>query len=249
MIAFKRGICRLSQWMMWGCLSGLSVWVWSGATTAVCAEVVSQASERIEPTADTLELNPEILEGSPVLQRWLEAVPDLLSEIANDPSFRTRVRLGYSHFAKGEDEAGWNVGVEDIFIGQTGFTLSGDYQDTFDGDRTTYGLDLRYYLRPLGRSLNFAPVVGCRHMETDADTTNGVNVGARVLLVLSRTGAADISLTQTWVAPTTEEAVSLTTLSVGYALTPHLRLATDFQRQDRAEDDEHRLGIVLEWMQ
>lgn len=48
--------------------------------------------------AQELDLSPELIEGSPVLQRWLEEVPNVLDDIRNDPSFRTRVRLGYSQF-------------------------------------------------------------------------------------------------------------------------------------------------------
>jgi len=59
-------------------------------------------------------------------------------------------------------------------------TLSGDYQATFDGERTAWGTDLRYYVRP-GRYINVAPVVGYRHLETNRYSTDGVNLGARLL--------------------------------------------------------------------
>jgi hypothetical protein len=67
-------------------------------------------------------------------------------------------------------------------------------------------------------------------------------------LVLSRGGAADISLTQSWVSPGTDEEVGLTTLSFGYAVTRNLRLSTDIQKQNSLEDKDSRVGIVLEWM-
>jgi len=194
-----------------------------------------------------LDLSPEIIEGSPVLQRWLRQVPNVLEEIANEPSFRTRLRLGYSHSSTGQAR-GVNVGVEDVFIGRSGFTVSGEYQAAFNGKRTAYGGDLRYYVRPLGSYINFAPVVGYRHLETDRYSIDGVNLGARLLLVLSRSGAADISLTQSWVAPNTDEEVGLTTLSVGYAFTRNLRLSTDIQKQNARQSKDSRLGIVLEWM-
>ncbi len=110
------------------------------------------------------------------------------------------------------------------------------------------GSRLRYYLRPLGSYVNVAPVVGYRNLETDRYSTDGVNLGARLLLVLSRGGAADISLTQSWVAPGTDEEVGLTTLSVGYALTRNLRLSTDIQKQNARQSKDSRVGIVLEWM-
>ncbi len=193
-----------------------------------------------------LDLSPEIIEDSPVLQRWLYQVPNVLAEIVNDPSFRTRLRLGYSH-PSSEQAGGVNIGLEDVFIGRSGLTLSGEYQAAFNGDRI-YGGDLHYYVRPLGSYINFAPLVGYRHLETDTYLTDGVNVGARLLLVLSRSGAADISLTQSWVSPGADEEVGLTTLSVGYAFTRNLRLSTDIQQQNSRESKDSRVGIVLEWM-
>lgn len=198
--------------------------------------------------AEELDLSPEIIEGSPVLQRWLRQVPNILEEIANDPSFRTRLRLGYSQFPSAGQAGGVNFGVEDIFIGRTGLTISGEYQTAFKSELTAYGGDLRYYVRPLGSYINFAPVVGYRHLETDEYSTDGVNVGAKLLLVLSRTGAADISLTHSWVSPGTDEEVGLTTLSVGYAFTRDLRFSTDIQKQNSRESKDSRVGIVLEWM-
>jgi hypothetical protein len=197
--------------------------------------------------SERLDLSPEIIEGSPVLQRWLRQVPNVLEEIATEPSFRTRLRLGYSHPSTGQ-AGGVNVGVEDVFIGRSGLTVSGEYQAAFNGKRTAYGGDLRYYVRPLGSYINFAPVVGYRHLETDRYSIDGVNLGAGLLLVLSRSGAADISLTQSWVAPGTDEEVGLTTLSVGYAFTRNLRLSTDIQKQNARQSKDSRVGIVLEWM-
>lgn len=204
--------------------------------------------QTVSNPAETLDLNPEIIKGSPVLQRWFRQVPNVLEEIATDPSFRTRLRLGYSQFPSTEQAGGVNVGVEDVFIGRSGLTVSGEYQAAFNGDRTAYGGDLRYYVRPLGSYINVAPVVGYRHLETNEYSTDGVNVGARLLLVLSRSGAADISLTQSWVSPGTDEEVGLTTLSVGYAFTRNLRISTDIQKQNSRESKDSRLGIILEWM-
>ncbi len=133
-------------------------------------------------------------------------------------------------------------------MGRTGLTVSGEYQAAFNGEREAYGGDLRYYLRPLGSYVNVAPVVGYRHLETDEYSTDGVNVGARLLLVLSRGGAADFSLTQSWVSPGTDEEVGLTTLSFGYAFTSNLRLSTDIQKQNSRQSKDSRVGIVLEWM-
>ena len=211
--------------------------------------VVPQPQTTSKPEAGgELDLSPEIIEGSPVLQRWLRQVPNVLSDIKNDPSFRTRLRLGYSQFPSTDQASGWNVGVEDAFIWRSGLTVSGEYQATFEGERSAWGADLRYYVLPLGGYFNIAPVVGYRNLKTDRYSTDGVNLGARLLLVLSRGGAADISLTQSWVAPGTDDEVGLTTLSVGYALTHNLRLSTDIQKQNARQRKDSRVGIVLEWM-
>lgn len=198
--------------------------------------------------AQELDLSPEIIEGSPVLQRWLREVPDVLEDIRNDPSFRTRLRLGYSQFPSTGQAAGFNVGVEDVFIGRTGLTVSGDYQRSFNGKREAYGADLRYYVLPLGGYINIAPQVGYRNLTTGNFSTDGINVGARLMLALSRTGAADASLTQSFVSPGSSDEVGITTLSFGYAVTANLRLSTDIQRQNSREDKDSRVGIVLEWM-
>ncbi len=156
--------------------------------------------------------------------------------------------MGYSQFPSTDQAAGWNIGIEDIFVGDTGLTVSADYQAAFDADREAYGADLRYYVLPLGSRINVAPVVGYRSVEGEAYDTSGVNVGVRVLLVPSRTGAADLSFTQTWVAPGTDEEVGVSTLSFGYALTDHLRLSTDLQKQNAPEEKDSRVAIGLEWM-
>ncbi|MEC4986499.1 MAG: hypothetical protein SAK42_20565, partial [Oscillatoria sp. PMC 1076.18] len=98
--------------------------------------------------AEQLELDPEIIENSPVLQRWLESVPNVLEDIQNDPSFRTRIRFGYSQFPSTDEAGGFIVGVEDIFLGNSNLTISGDYQASFNGERESYGADLNYYLLP-----------------------------------------------------------------------------------------------------
>ncbi|MDX2096564.1 MAG: hypothetical protein SFW36_02210 [Leptolyngbyaceae cyanobacterium bins.59] len=208
-----------------------------------------------QPPSPSVEINPQIIENSPVLQRWLKEVPDVLFEIENDPSFRTRFRLGYSQFPSTNQISGVNVGVEDLFIAQTGFTISADYQTSFTprsvtggNDRVNWGAGLQYYLRPLGSYINVAPVIGYRRIETSLYTSEGLNVGAKLFLVLSRGGGADLAITQTWLAPGTGNEVGMTTLSAGYALTYNLRLSTDIQFQNSRQRQDSRVGIVLEWM-
>ncbi|MBL1175653.1 MAG: hypothetical protein FWK01_11105 [Pantanalinema sp. GBBB05] len=206
-----------------------------------------QPSPSSSPPA-SLDLDPELINTSPVLQRWLQHVPNVMEDIKHDRSFRTRLRLGYSQFPSTDDVGGWQVGIEDVFIDRTGLTVNADYQASFNGQRESWGADLRYYVLPLGGYVNLAPVIGYRYLHTQRYSTDGVNVGARLLLVPSRTGAADISLTQSWVSPGSDDEVGMTTVSVGYALTQNLRLSTDFQKQNSRYRKDSRLGIGVEWM-
>jgi hypothetical protein len=250
-------------------LSGLlSLSVQSGAI----AQALDSSSDSVSPAssnpassnpaspspaspAEQLDLDPALMQDSPVLRRWLQEVPNVLSDIHNDPSFRTRLRLGYSYFPS-QDASGINVGVEDVFLGSSGFTASADYQAAFKGDRQddhqdnhqAYGAELRYYVLPLGDRVNLAPTVGYRNVESDRFSSDGVTVGARLMFSLSRTGAADIAVAQSFVAPGSSHEVGITALSLGYALTPDFRLSTDFQTQNTRKSKDDRVGISLEWM-
>lgn len=197
---------------------------------------------------EQLDIDPQIIQDSPVLQRWREKVPNVLEDIRNDPSFRTRWRFGYSHYSSGIDRGGFNLGVEDIFIDRTGLTISANYQGSFDGDRASAGGDLHYYVLPLGGYVNIAPVLGYRYFKNDRFSTDGVNLGAKLIFILSRTGAADLSITQSFISPGGKEEVSITNFSVGLALTSQLRLSTEIEKQNSPEDKDNRLGIGLEWM-
>lgn len=196
----------------------------------------------------TIDLKPEIIQDSPVLQRWLKEPPNVLEDIKHDPAFRTRLRFGYSHFPSSDGSGGINVGVEDVFLGKTGLTLRGDYQTSFNGKRETAGVDLQYYILPLGDRVNIAPIIGYRYLETNHYSTDGVNVGLKLMFALSRSGGADITVTQSFVSPGTSDEVGLTSFSVGYALTRQIRLAADIQSQNSREAKDNRFGIVLEWM-
>jgi hypothetical protein len=193
-------------------------------------------------------ISPEILRESPTLQRWLEKIPDIAEEIRNDPAFRTRIRLGYLNFPSANHSSGIGVGVEDVFFGRTGLTLSGDYQTEFTGDRVAAGANLQYYVLPLGNYINIAPVVGYRYIQTDNYSTDGVNVGLKLKLALSRTGAADITVSQSFISPGGADEVGLTTFSIGYALTRNVRLAADIQAQNSRERKDSTVGIFFEWM-
>ncbi len=182
--------------------------------------------------AAELDLDPKVIQNSPVLQRWQKRIPNVADEIKNDPSFRTRLRIGYSSASE------LQLGVEELRIDRTNFTTSANYQ------ASNWGADLHYYVRPLGSYINVAPVIGYRHLST----SDGANLGIRALFVLSRGGGADISVTQSWVAPFSASETGLTTLSIGYALTHNLRISTEFHKQNSPIRKESRIGIGLEWM-
>jgi len=236
---------------LWAGFLGLSLLSGMAIEASAQPEVLIEPNA-VEPSpsaAEQLDLDPQILESSPVLQRWTEEIPDVLSEIRHDPSFRTRARVGYSTFSSHGQESSVYLGVEDVFVPKTHATLNADYQATLHGSREAYGGELRYYALPLGSSVNVAPTVGYRWLERDRYNVNGVNLGLRLQLQLSRTGAADISLAQSWVNPGSEtEEVGMTTLTFGYALTQNLRLSTDVQQQNAPLHKDRRFGIGLEWM-
>lgn len=215
------------------------------AVAQKATEVQTIDSERL---SEELDIPPEVIEESPVFQRWLKKVPNVLEDIRYDPSFRTRLRLGYTIFTSNDNAGGINFGVEDIFIGRTGLTISADYQTAFNGDRNAVGTDLHYFLLPLGNYLNFAPLVGYRYVQSNDFFTDGVHLGIRLMLALSRTGAADISFSQSFISPGGDSEVGITSLSAGYAVTSHLRLATDFELQNSKENEDTRAGINIEWL-
>jgi hypothetical protein len=198
-------------------------------------------------TEDSLDLSPEIMENSPVLQRWHKEVPDLLEEIKNDPSFRTRIRLGYNQFPSSNNTSGLGIGIEDLFIGKSSLTLSGDYETSFS-NRQSSGINATYYLLPLGSYINIAPVVGYRYIQTNDYHTQGMNVGAKIMLALSRSGAADLAFFQSFISPGSDNEVGISTLSVGYALSNNLRISTDLQQQNSRAQKDNRVGLYLEWM-
>lgn len=211
-------------------------------------EAPSSPATDIAPAAVAVDVDPAIIDSSPVLQRWLEEVPDVSVDIQHDPAFRTRVRAGYSQFPSTDHSSGFYIGVQDVFIGRTPLTLSAEYSANSTGDRQLIGADAQYYLLPLGWYGNVAPVLGYRAIDNSTFYSEGINVGLRIILVPSRTGAADLSLTQSWVAPGTEAEVGLTTFSAGYAIAEDIRIGTDIQTQNTRDRQESRVSLLLEWM-
>ncbi len=188
---------------------------------------------------------PPDLQSSPTLKKWLRSVPDIRQDINNDPSFKTRIRLGYTRFTQSKTD-GLSLGLEDLRIGSTPVTLSASYRASRSD--STWGIDVQPYLFPLGGYINVAPVVGIRSLSTATTQTTGLNLGARLLLVPSRGGGADVTLQQTWTAIGTDQEMSIGKISVGYAIAPKLRIATDLERWNGRSVSETRASLLLEWM-
>lgn len=222
-------------------------WHRAGGIALLLALVTQPALAQPNPPENPLDLPPEIIENSPLLQDWLEEIPDVRQSIRTDPAFSSRLRLGYAQFPATDGQSGWLVGVEDVVVGETPLTVSGHYQSNGNGDRATWGGDLRYYLRPLGSYLNVAPVVGYRNITTEGQHTDGINLGLKIQFAASRTGAADLSLQQSFVSPGQAEEVGITTLAAGYSVTSQLRLATELEKQNSPWENDSRVSILLEW--
>mgnify|MGYP003546444719 FL=1 len=224
---------------------------WQIVLLSVANSVNAQTTNLTRSTddlKDRQDIPDRVLQESPTLQRWLKEVPDLLEDIRHDPSFRTRLRLGFTTFPSTDNTGGINLGIEDIFIKRTGLTISADYQSAFNGDRNAYGADLHYFVLPLGNYFNLAPLIGYRYVQSNDFNTDGLHLGLRLMLAFSRTGGGDISLSQSYISPGGSEEVGITSLSVGYAVTSKLRLSTDLEWQNSIEDHDSRAGINLEFL-
>jgi hypothetical protein len=191
-----------------------------------------------------LDIPPQI-RNSPTLQKWLNQAPDIRREIANDPSFRTRFQVGYSRFTQANTNA-VTIGLEDLRLGRTPVTLSSYFSR--GGAITSFGVDAQTYLLPLGGYVNIAPVVGWRSISTSNTQNQGLNVGAKLMLIPSRGGGADVALQQTWINVGTDREVGIGKVYVGYAIASQLRLATTIERWQGRDISETRGSLLLEWM-
>lgn len=200
-------------------------------------------------TPEQLDLPPETLENSPVLQRWSKEIPDVLSNIRNEPSFKTRWRLGYAQFPSTDHQGGVSAGVEDLFLTQTlPLTLSAAGQTTFAGDRRDLAARLNYYLLPMGNRFNLAPTVGYQTLVGEDYHREGLELGAKLQLNLSRSGAANVTLSQQFVNLSGAAQLGVTTLGAGYAFSHQWRFATEIQKHNSTAAKDSRVGFLLEWM-
>jgi hypothetical protein len=121
------------------------------AGMALCGDRIAPVSAQTAPVnINDLDLKPEIINNSPVLRKWTQEVPDVGADINNDPSFRTRVKVGYAQYPSTNQIGGFYAGVEDLFIGKSGFALSANYDSGSGGSnrRSSYGANAQYYLFP-----------------------------------------------------------------------------------------------------
>lgn len=197
-----------------------------------------------EASADSskLKLNQEIIDSSPVLRRWLEKPPDVLFDIFQSPSFSSKIRLGLT---ARDQSLGFEVGVADLFLGGSAFTLSAAYQREFSGLESDLSADLKYYVLPLGGYFNVAPQVGYRSIEFFGENVSGLEVGLVGVLVLSPR-SADVRLSQTFTAPSSDRETSITTLSTSYAITQRFNLGTMIQWRRSPVRGDSRVGFYLE---
>jgi hypothetical protein len=190
-----------------------------------------------------LKLDQEIIKNSPVLQRWLVNPPDILSDIYNTPSFSAKIRLGLT---ARDQSLGFDLGLSDLFLGQSSLTISANYQHEFSGQETDLNTDLKYYLLPLGGYFNIAPQIGYRYIDFFGENVSGVDVGLQGILVLSP-HSSDIRLSQTFTAPRSDRETSITTLSTSYALTNKLSIGSNIQWRRSPVRSDSRVGFYLEW--
>ncbi len=197
--------------------------------------------------AQDLNLPPTI--ASPTLEKWHKQIPSVKTDIATDPAFRTRIRLGYESFGdRSTNPTGWQLGLEDLRLGTSRATFNVHYRSNSTGRDRDWGADVNYSLMPLGKKIQLAPTIGYRRLTVENNATTGLNLGLRTRLILSRRSGADITFDQSWVAPGSDRETGLSRLIFGYAVTKNVRIATDWQGVRSRESKDDRFGLAVEWM-
>ncbi len=240
------------QWScVWSCVRILGIGLEIGLLSGLMGIPVALAQTQSlnpDPTLLTLDPTPSsaldsaLLEASPTLRRWLEQPPDLLEEIRNRPLIQPRIQASL-----GTDT--WSVGLEDLRLFDR-LTVSGDYQqflNTASGTEQQFGSSLRYYLAPLGSQVNVAPVVGYRHLEAAERSWGTVQWGAHAVLIPAP-GAADLTLSYSWLHPPDESISTLVQLTTAYTLRPSFRMGARYRYESSRLDQETSFGLVVEWI-
>lgn len=190
-----------------------------------------------------LDIDPQIIQNSPVLQRWLTNPPDLLRDIYHTPSFGTKLRAG---IISRDNRLGLELGVEDLFVGASPVTVSGSYQTLFPTSESSFDLKVRYYILPLGSYVNIAPQVGYRQFTAVGQPSiSGLEIGVQGILVFSPR-SADLRLSHGFTNFATDTELSVTALSASYALGRHVWLGSKIEWRRSPIQSDSRVGITLE---
>lgn len=212
-------------------------------TMATLAENPEKANQ-----GESLDIDSQLIEDSPLIQKWIDKIPDVGEDIKNKPIFFSRVIINYSQFPAQNHSSGIYLAVEDVFIGNTPLTLSAEYSQTINNSQNNFflvGGDAQYYLFPLGNNFNIAPVLGYKYIETGKYNQNGVNLGIKLRLGFSTSG--DISLTQSFISPLGGEDVGVTEIKTGYAISENLGLFTGIAWYNSIAQKDSRVNMGLQW--
>ena len=204
--------------------------------------------ENIPAAADALNIEQDLVQRSPVLKRWLEAPPNVLSEIDNTPAFPTKFKVGVANVTSQDNDYELVLGIEDIFLGKSRFTVSGEYHQSLNQNThntNLWGGNVRYYLLPLGAYINLAPQVGYTSLRQEGTEFQGPELGGKLVFALFQT--ADVTLTETVILPSQGLTVGRTQLSFGYALSPSTRISADINFINAPTRQDTSFGINFEF--
>ncbi len=203
------------------------------------AEPVTDIPAQLEDVESANGLDAELVDSSPVLQRWLEETPNLLDEIRNTPAVPFRLRGGLASNRE------WTAGAEDIPLYDR-LTLSGDYRAAFDEQSDIeFGASLRYYLLRRGSYFNIAPQLGFRHLDLADNLTEGVLVGLVGTIALAP-GTADLVVTYGLLDPLASDEATLGSVTTAYHLSPELRIAGQVNWRNTINQNDIAVGVLLE---
>jgi len=218
----------------------MQLW-WGVGILAIGAIAVGERAIFAQPVR--VDVDPQVIQDSPVLQRWLVSPPDLLQDIYYAPIFDTKFRVG---MISRNNRLGLDVGIEDVFIASSPVTLSASYQTLFPTPESSFDLKARYYLLPLGYYVNIAPQVGYRQVNAlDARSVSGLEVGLQGILVLSPR-SADLRFSHGFTNFATDSELSVTAVTASYALGRSLWVGSKIEWRRSPIQSDSRVGIMLE---
>jgi hypothetical protein len=203
--------------------------------------------DKIPAAADALNIEQDLVQRSPVLKRWLDSPPSVLSEIDNNPAFPTKFKIGVASVPSRDNDYELALGVEDIFLWKSRFTASVEYRQSLNQNihnTNLWGGNVRYYLLPLGAYVNLAPQVGYTSLRLEGAEFQGPELGGKLVFALSQT--ADVSVTETIILPSQGQTVGRTQLSFGYALSPSVRVSADLGFINAPTRQDTSFGINFE---